>query len=326
MNFHSRLSSFKQTMSDLQILTAMLCIKDYQLAFDGLRDMYEEEVRKRVGRETIYPSDQAHRQDVQCVPSSGTPEPIEDQVLNAKTLDGDGNRCMSSVVGGVRSRLLEDELSRVRIELEAATERLWSQREESLQESTHLKRLLHVSELERTRLQGLVDHANLKRRSRPSTPQLPPEELLIARNEIEKSRTTIIELQSTLSNLENSSNLIREKYIRLKSKHRTITDKLKSGLMDHISQAKSHPPSRSVSLLQLYETLILVASYLILLVECFLYPSLGQLKRTSSYQTRRNHRRGFLRHDPLRKQTILSHPILHHLYHPSKSRIRYLFR
>jgi hypothetical protein len=259
MNFHSRLSSFKQTMSDLQILTAMLCIKDYKLAFDGLRDMYEEEVRKRDARETICTSDQAHRQDVQCGAISGTPEPLAHELLITMPLDSDGNTCISSAFGGVRSRLLEDELLRARIELQAATDRLWSQREESLEEIMRLKRLLHVSELDRTRLQGLVDHANLKRRSRPSTPQLPPEELLIARNEIENSRTTIMELQSTLSNLENSRNLIREKYLRLKSKHRTITDKLKSGLMDHLSQAKSHPPSRSVSLLQLYETFILVA-------------------------------------------------------------------
>ena len=229
----------------------MLCIKDYKIAFDRLRALYEEEVRNRIVREA------------DTSPEQNDSKETSHDVCAAREPPHTGNMCPTGQVSSssdnskqvnvcVNCKLLEEELSRMRVELEEASERLWSNREESLSDILKLKHSLHVSELERTRLQGLADHMDSKRRSRASTPQLPHEEFLVIRNELENSRVTIAELQGYIATLETSQNLMKEKYMRLKSKYRTITDKLKSGLIDQLTQAKSHPPTRSVSLMQLY--------------------------------------------------------------------------
>ena len=255
-------------MNDLRVSTAMLCLKDYKAAFDTLRQLYEEEVQNRLAREADASFGKFDQSDILPNENSADKVMLKDPSLPDES-DMPAKNSMKRECVCVNCRCVDEELFKVRSELEEATERLWSQREESFSETMKLKHSLHVSELERTRLQGLVDHLQSKRRSRSSTPQAPPDELLVARNELERSHATIANLEAMVANLEASQSVMKEKYTRLKSKYRTITHKLKSGLIEQINQAKSNPPTRSVSLLQLYLYSTGIMLVLIPLVQCF---------------------------------------------------------
>ena len=231
-------------MSDLQLQTAMLCIKDYKTAFDGLRELYENQIKSQ--------NDSKCKKSTEHVDLENDADLLQLASFCA-TEDCKQHDCASSgrCVNDLKLKVMEKALSKLRSEYEILNEQMLSDRTKASAEITDLKHSLDVAKFEKMHLRALGDARETKRRSRPQTPQPQVDELVKVRAELEASYQKIKELGSIVASLEMSREISREKYHRLKSKYSMMTQKIRNGLLDQLVQPTQSTQSRTMSLLQL---------------------------------------------------------------------------
>ena len=231
-------------MSDLQLQTAMLCIKDYKAAFDGLRELYENQITSQ--------NDSKCKISTEHVDLENDADLLQLASFCAAE-DCKQHDCASSgrCVNDLKLKVMEKELSKLRSEYEILNEQMLSDRTKASAEITDLKHSLDVAKFEKMHLRALGDARETKRRSRPQTPQPQVDEIVNVRAELEASYQKIKELGSIVASLETSREISREKYHRLKSKYSMMTQKIRNGLLDQLVQPTQSTLSRTMSLLQL---------------------------------------------------------------------------
>ena len=232
-------------MAEKHLSIALLCIKDYKAAFEGLQKIYEKEMESRCNKLEKSTEQVDFVSDVELFESKPgfTYDNHNAHIASCGHLDG------------TSTKLLEDELSKLRSDYEILTKQMFSNRAKSSTEITNLKHSLDIANFEKARLQAIVEYSEAKRRSRPPTPQPHMDELSNMRSQLELSVQKIKDLESTITSLQSSRDMYREKYQRLKSKYSMMTEKIKSSLLEQFAQPSPSPLSRTMSLLQLYPLL-----------------------------------------------------------------------